>query len=215
MPTPIVHLCVAKKLLEFIDVSDKSMFFTGSIAPDAFYLKPTYYDLDGFHVRHKKAHFPNFDFALWKLSVRDFVAHYSTHENRDFYLGYGVHILTDVLWKETVFGAFRREFSPDDFPHSERRKIFYNDARIFDYELYVIYDLHSDVWDSLSSCTKIGFSGIVSANEVYSWSKYTITLFDNYEANSSNIIYFFTNEKLLNFITNSASEISNLLGVES
>jgi len=42
MPMPIVHLCVAKSLLDFYSIQNKAEFYLGSISPDAFYVIPTY-----------------------------------------------------------------------------------------------------------------------------------------------------------------------------
>jgi len=214
MPTPIVHLCTAKKILESLDVNDKSVFYLGSISPDAFYLAPTYYDLDGYYERHKTAHFTNRDFSAWKRSVMRFIEKNNTNKNRDFYLGYGVHILTDIYWKETTFLEFRQRFNPDEYTHDERRKMFYNDAEIFEYELYKKFNLKSDVWGYLSSCEKIGLRGYISADEAYSWKKNTMCLLDNTAEKPDREIYFFTYEKVFDFIVNAATEIIKYIGAK-
>ena len=214
MPTPIVHLCTAKKILESFEIKDKPMFYLGSISPDAFYLAPTYYDLDGFYERHKTAHFTNRDFSEWKRSVIKFIEKNKANKNRDFYLGYGVHILTDIYWKETTFMEFRQKFNSDEYSHDERRKMFYNDAEIFENELYNKFNLKSDVWGYLTSCEKIGLKGFVSADETYSWKENTMRLFDNNEDKPDSKIYFFTYGIVSQFIENAAKEILKFIGAK-
>jgi len=67
MPTPIIHLCTAKCLLNTLSIQNKANFYLGSISPDAFYLKPTYYDIDGKHDIHLNAHLTKQDFKTWDV----------------------------------------------------------------------------------------------------------------------------------------------------
>ncbi len=46
MPLPMVHLGVAKHLTESLNISDKSSFYLGSIAPDAVHMRNNFQPQD-------------------------------------------------------------------------------------------------------------------------------------------------------------------------
>lgn len=88
MATWLVHLRVADKIFDSMDIRDGSLFFAGSIAPDADNLPDTSHrckngdkttcDADGFYKEYLRG----------KTETPLF----------DFYTGYYIHLLTDVLW---------------------------------------------------------------------------------------------------------------------
>jgi hypothetical protein len=184
MPTPIVHLCVAKKIAEIRKIRDKPSFYLGSIAPDSFYLAPTYHDIDGKYERHIAAH--TLDFA---------------DTDCDFRLGYRVHILTDTFWKARVFSRF-----------SGTREEYYRDAQKFDREFFTRYELGSDVWEALAAAEAVGLESqgrlLVSADEVASWRDGTLRLFRDYADNRDGSANFFTREVVEAFIEDAAAAIS-------
>jgi hypothetical protein len=100
--TWIAHLRVAEKLLEKFDFLDVQAFLVGSIGPDAgvpnedwseftppkvishWYNKAGEIDPEDFRVKY-----------LWDISQY-------TDKEKSFYLGYYVHLLSDVQWGELV-----------------------------------------------------------------------------------------------------------------
>lgn len=42
MPLPMVHLCAANKLIDYINIKDISSFYLGSISPDAVHMREDY-----------------------------------------------------------------------------------------------------------------------------------------------------------------------------
>ena len=126
----------------------------GSTAPDAFYLKHTYYDVDGHYGRHFAAHLNDPDFSVWKNKAKDLIQEYSSDKNKDFYLGYGVHIMTDIIWKETIYAGFSENFpgkSPDEI-----REVWYREAEQLDYDLFLKYEMSSKVKEILSNSVETG-----------------------------------------------------------
>lgn len=88
MATWLTHLRVSERLIGKVEISDNSLFFAGCIAPDTD-ISPdvshwctngdkTTCDVDGFYKRY--------------------ISNCSTSSDFDFFLGYYVHLLTDVMW---------------------------------------------------------------------------------------------------------------------
>jgi len=218
MPMPIIHLCVAKKILEIADVQNKAGFYLGSISPDAFYITPTYYDVDGKYEAHIKAHITNSDFDAWKKDVIDFMSDHKTDEDYAFYLGYGIHILTDIKWKETVIPAFSARCAERGVLYDESRSIYYNDMEMIDPLCYDRYKLQSDVWEYLSgpegSCFKgpgvnaPGVDNLVTAKEIDSWRENTLSMLKNKRDLHDVPADFFTYDMVSGFIENAAKQIA-------
>ena len=88
MATWLTHLRVAERVSGKINISDRSLFFAGSVAPDSDLLPDT-------------SHWCN----NANKATCDAQSFYSKHisdnlhtEDKDFYLGYYIHLLTDILW---------------------------------------------------------------------------------------------------------------------
>jgi hypothetical protein len=99
MATWLTHLRVAERVSDQINISDRSLFFAGSIAPDSEMLSDishwctnadkTTCDAQGFYIKY----------------ISD-----SLHtEDKDFYWGYYIHLLTDILWHRQKIVALKHE----------------------------------------------------------------------------------------------------------
>ena len=88
MATWLTHLRISERLIDKINISDHSLFFAGSIAPDTD-ISPA---ISHWCIGSDKE----------TCDVRDFYSKYIlkniTSSEFNFYLGYYVHLLTDVLW---------------------------------------------------------------------------------------------------------------------
>lgn len=99
MATWIVHLRMAEKFLDYLDIKDSRAFLTGSIGPDC-----------GDKVEGKYAFDPpskvtHFIKDVYKDSI-DTEGFYETYLKDkpldDFYLGYYIHLLCDVHWSREI-----------------------------------------------------------------------------------------------------------------
>lgn len=90
MATWLTHLRVAEKVSDLINIKDKSYFFAGSIAPDS--------DIPP-DVSHRCV-----DGDKTTCDAQGFVIKYVLDNPQtvdlDFYWGYYIHLLTDILWHE-------------------------------------------------------------------------------------------------------------------
>lgn len=208
MPMPIIHLCVASELKDILYIVNMPDFYLGSLAPDAFYITPTYYDVDGLYERHIAAHLSKGDSAAWKTAASEFLQKNAIGEKRDFYLGYGVHIFTDIFWKEGVYSAFTGQY-PTLPPH-EQRKLYYSDAEQLDYEIYHTFKHKNEVWNALSNCAGYDAEKLITAKEIQKWVKNTLCMFDKGKPPHKPFNYF-TYEMYSAFITSTAGKIAKRL----
>lgn len=88
MATWLTHLRVSERLIDKIKISDNSLFFAGSIAPDTD-ISP---DISHWCVNGDKTTCDVGNFYC------KYITNHATSSDLDFYLGYYVHLLTDVLW---------------------------------------------------------------------------------------------------------------------
>lgn len=109
MSTWMVHFYIADYFMDKIPGIDKSEFSAGSLAPDCGYgekdsngqFSPppqiTHWSLDG-----NKSNCRCEDFFNTYLSKKDTYGY-------SFYLGYYVHLLTDVMWSKAIYGDFLKK----------------------------------------------------------------------------------------------------------
>lgn len=108
MASWMVHLRIADELLKHIDNIDETAFVMGNIAPDSgvpsedwkeYYPPKT---VSHFKTRSDDETFFDIDAYCSKYFNEDLIKGYSLKEY-SFFLGYYVHLLTDVRWTETVY----------------------------------------------------------------------------------------------------------------
>ena len=96
MASTIIHLAVAKKLLDYIKVENKKDYLLGSIAPDISKQIGSSKVSSHFLI-NTKPDVPN---------IQMFIDKYPNFINNSFDLGYFVHLYTDKLW----FNGFLEHF---------------------------------------------------------------------------------------------------------
>ena len=199
MPLPIVHLGVAKNLLEKIKVDNISMYYLGAISPDAIHMreKSDREDKNLTHLRDE-------DINRWKGNVKAFLIN---NASCDFRRGYAIHVLTDIFWNETLFLTFESRYGEDKTPAQDRRWAYYNDTDKLDFELFEKYEHRPEIWDYLSNSEAIGIDGLISAEEVKAWKERTLHWFDSGESQHKNPIKYIFYDDLLNFMEEAAEKI--------
>ena len=96
MASAIIHLAVAKKLLDYIKVENKKDYLLGSIAPDISKQIGSSKVSSHFLI-NTKPDVPN---------IQMFINKYTNFINNSFDLGYFIHLYTDKLW----FDGFLEHF---------------------------------------------------------------------------------------------------------
>ncbi len=99
MPSSIVHLFVANSIKNALGVTDEAQFYLGAISPDAV-------NLDGFATEQVRytAHLRSKNVSEWLENIKDFAEKNAVFykDQRDFFKGFLVHLLTDIAWDEEV-----------------------------------------------------------------------------------------------------------------
>ena len=88
----MIHICVAKKVNEYLKMPDK-MLFLGTLAPD---LSKELND------SRKKSHF----YEQNSVNLEKFVDKYKYKLWDPYVMGYFVHLFTDKIWEETFVPKF-------------------------------------------------------------------------------------------------------------
>lgn len=106
MPSSIIHRCISKRVLEktnlFVDNKDIYLYDIGSIAPDSWKNSSRFKDsILPKKEKRKYSHFSNDD--EYFENYDRFLDKYKSIINNPFMIGYLVHLLTDIHWRETMF----------------------------------------------------------------------------------------------------------------
>ena len=128
MASWMVHLRVADKLLSRLDGIDETAFVVGNIAPDSGVPNS---DWTEFHPPKTVSHFykKNEDGIYVDIDVfcnRYFNANVIKTYNKkefSFFLGYYVHLLTDMRWITDIAGALKRDY-PDEYENDNNNLIW-------------------------------------------------------------------------------------------
>jgi len=99
MATWLTHLRVAERVADQLNISDRSLFFAGSIAPDSDI--PS--DISHWCVNGDKTTCDVQGF------FNDYISGCHHAEDKDFYWGYYFHLLTDILWHEQKIVPLKQE----------------------------------------------------------------------------------------------------------
>lgn len=156
MPSAIVHLYVANRLSDHLEIKKLPQFYLGSISPDAVNLngfadEETRY---GAHIRSKNP-------EVWKENVRSFHKEKLSEcgSDTDFFKGFEIHLLTDIAWDEAVqprlFEGLERLGSSEELLHREK----WNELYRFN-SLLMSYPLWEEIKGELSKAKPLSVSTV-------------------------------------------------------
>ena len=155
MPYTMIHIRVAEKVIGYLDAPvDYSTYILGTIAPDAVHASKDYTVAlkeashafcDG--LKWGKVADPA-DLLKWQASIKDFYSENRGKCDRDFLLGYTVHLLVDVYACERIYAPFYLE-SKDLPDFDERMAQFKKESYDINYMLYKEYEKEKNLHDVL------------------------------------------------------------------
>lgn len=202
MPLPMVHLAVAKKIINDFDrINNLSMFYLGAIAPDAIHMRENPVGED-----KPKSHLYSRDIRGIQ-NVYNYYSKKSNSTDSDFFLGYCVHLLTDIYWHETLYRTFENRYSKDNEPIQDKRWAYYNDTDKLDFELFRILEWKDEVWTLLNKAKGINVDDLVTGPEIDAWNERTLNWYNCGESEHKNPIKYITLDDLMEFIDYSSNEI--------
>lgn len=177
MPSSVIHRCVSKRVFEkanlFIDDKDIYLYDIGSIAPDSWKNSSRFKDSPlSKKDKRKYSHFSNDD-EFFENYDR-FLDKYKNNLNDPFMIGYLVHLVTDVHWRETMFyrcfdedgSIIMLDGSTLNGEKGVRKNLLNQESKKMAYHLYHHYNLNEvkilscDELDLLPKMDEIEFDGL-------------------------------------------------------
>lgn len=127
MASWMIHLRIADELLVRLRQIDETAFVMGNIAPDSGVPNA---DWTQFHPPKAITHFQKKTESGKRIDVDSFCKRYfnqnlvSTYSVKEysFFLGYYLHLLTDVRWTETILSGLKRDY-PKAYAENKNRLI--------------------------------------------------------------------------------------------
>lgn len=137
MASAIIHMCVAKKVNEKLNM-DIRLLSLGSIAPDS-----GKYFTGSKEVAHFIKDVPNMP------EMDDFLNKYKNYLNKPFEMGYYIHLLTDKYWFDNFVEDRIAKYN-EKFNNTLRRKdilkVIYNDYSILNVPMISEYNPYIEIF---------------------------------------------------------------------
>lgn len=165
MAYTMTHILAAEKVLEYIKTPvDHPTYLVGVIAPDAVHASPNYT-----RTLKEKSHLfaegmvwgqvtKESEFHAWTNSIQKFCIHNRDKYNRDFLLGYIVHILTDVCSCRQIYAPFYTSLSKKNF--DDKMKQFREESYRVNYALFCAYSKRQNLLPILQEGKSCPIAGV-------------------------------------------------------
>lgn len=178
MAGTVVHLVVADKLLEPLNIKNPALFYCGNLAPDAIMARQNYVRDMKTHTHFKDGQKP-YEFripASQEIYMKRLMAFYDEmlvngcEKDRELYLGYLVHILVDELYLLDYYEEIlvKVEASGIDFEDKQLCDGFISDVDQIDWELVRTYTFQYPMPDILFKEMEYEIPGWISNEELTS-----------------------------------------------
>ncbi|MDD6033753.1 MAG: hypothetical protein PUC47_09790 [Oscillospiraceae bacterium] len=210
MPLPMVHLSTALLLEEegIVRPAERSAYYLGSIAPDAIHMRE-HPASDAKSLSHAGARSPRFLDRIDSFCQR-FPDYERSGISRDYLMGYLVHLLTDIYWKQAFYDGFVQRYREDPAPLQNEKAAYYNDTDVADIRLYKTLPRRPELWALLQAAHGYDLPGMVSAEEVDRWNARTLAW---YEVPREYLpVRYASEESIRSFIRTAAERIREYLG---
>ena len=172
MAQPMMHLLIADKIYTKISIQSYGDFLLGSIAPDAVHVKENYTReiKDISHYRFdSKSHISYFD---------TFINEYHTSENKDFVVGYLVHLLSDMIWYHSIRVPFKEEFLKAPSQNMSLNEAYYADCEQIE-QLMFCEKNASCIIEAINRSRAYSLEGLIDAEDVKAWKEKLIFDYNN------------------------------------
>lgn len=164
MAQPMMHLLIADNIYGEKPGSFRSYgdFLLGSIAPDAVHMRA-----DCTKEMKRISHY-RFTSENPISHFDGFFDEYHTPENRDFVIGYLVHLLSDMIWYPSVRVPFKESFSQAPDPDMPMNEVYYADCGQIQERLF--WDGNAPrIIDGIREGKAYSLEGMIDAGSVSAW----------------------------------------------
>ena len=217
MPFPMTHLLIAKNILEVnTKIKDEASFLLGSISPDSVHFRNNY---TGEYKKISHLCIGNENWGEctnndeWWENVLIFLNDNKDADNFDFYLGYCVHIFSDILWNISFWSPYRFDcIKKHGKLKEDDDKKWRQECNDIDYFLYNELKNDRNLWLNIETSCGIDIPQIAFAEEIH---KIKINILNNQYKNrklndceKNTIVELATK---MRFINDSSSNIGNCI----
>lgn len=174
MAQSMMHLLIADKIYteESGFIHSYGEFLLGSIAPDAVHAKENY-------TREVK------DISHYRFNSKSPISHfdpffdeYSTLENKDFVLGYLVHLLSDMIWYHSIRVPFKERFLQAPSHDMSMNEAYYADCKQME-ELLLWEENARRIINGITESSAYSLEGLIDAESVRAWKERLIFDYNN------------------------------------
>lgn len=170
-----MHLVIADRLLNKLNIKNPALFYCGNLAPDAIMARENYVREMKNHTHFKDGLKP-YEFRI-KKNQEDYMERFMnfaktflnpSDPHYELYLGYVVHMLTDELFLTDYYEYFLVELEKKNIHPSDMEftKNFISDVDQVDWELVRTYKFTYSMPDILKSVDGYDIPGWITAYEI-------------------------------------------------
>lgn len=168
MAYTMIHILIAEKVLEYLKTPvDHPTYILGTIAPDAVHAAKDYSrtQKERSHLFVEGARWGEItskeDLAKWSESIKTFYLKEHDRYDRDFFLGYMVHLLADVCSCKEIYAPFYLSIKDDP---DEKMAQFRKENYCVNYYLYCEYSKEKNLYDILRAGHSCSIDGVFEKN---------------------------------------------------
>lgn len=198
MPLPMIHLSVAVNIEGIIKPEKRPLFLLGSISPDAIHMR------SGAGKEDKsKTHCISETRDGTLKNVRNMLRYSKMmleDDIRIFILGYCAHILTDVIWSDTVLRDYLNKLAEVDLKN-DSKSIYYKETDYIDFKIYREASWREQVWRQLLISKSPDCFELLTLEEIEKWKIRTLTWFEDEDKDPKINPQFIKEDIIERFIT--------------
>lgn len=206
MPLPMVHLSTAVKISTLQGMKSPE-FYLGSISPDAVHMR-TGFVRDDKTRSHCNARMLA---AIDELDSFCVMIEKSVGKEKEFLIGYLVHILTDLFWEDTILKTYNERYVADPTPIQDKRMAYYNDTDQLDFTFFEKESCRPEIWEMLIQAKEFAVEDAINTDEVIAWKHRTLNWYNSGKSQHTNPIKYITYEDLDNFTSYAAEKCEEYL----
>lgn len=197
MPLPMIHLSVAVNIEGIIKPEQRPVFLLGSISPDAIHMR-----LGADKEDKSKTHCIGKTRDETLENVRAMLRQAKImceEELKIFILGYCTHILTDVIWADTVQKDFINKVVKVN-SQVDPKPLYYNETDHIDFNIFRNSAWRERVWKQLLTSKSPDCFQLLTLDEIEKWKIRTLTWFEDESKDTGITPQFITEDIIERFI---------------
>ncbi|WP_167747089.1 zinc dependent phospholipase C family protein [Cohnella luojiensis] len=208
MPLPLVHMCITEHIFRQKGMEVNPKFLLGSIAPDAIHMREntTREDKNKTHFNIKEDYTIN---EIFQNKMRPFIDDCPEDDQWTMFAkGYVSHVLTDLIWTQTIYDDFKRKVATEQI--EDIRTLYYAETDQIDSNLFRNEDWRPQAWEALLNCPPVSVPNMLTQEEVEKWKKRILDWHTHPEKEPCIEPKYITEKKVRSFIKDTSSQLISL-----